>query len=117
MKRGGALETWLTSARPGRCPCGRKLGTRSDAKLCRNSVMTGCRQRYQQLYQEDLHGPSYVREVRGRTLWGDKIRLRLSCSHVELLPPSVADRVGSRRRCRACKEARSAANIAKERKR
>lgn len=105
MKAGGLLEQWLRGAKPGRCPCGRKVSARPGAVLCQGSADRGCRAKYLKLFQLDSRGQNLRKPVRSvephPTLWG-LMRVVLGCRHVELLSPSVAARVGATRTCRRC---------------
>lgn len=113
MKPAGALEAWLAKAKPGLCPCGRKV-SRQGARLCKRRQ---CRKDYMGFWRMEKRG-STKSEVTNRTLTqdGTRVRIHLACVktaentvhrfyHYEDLPPSVAARVGQKRRCPTCAKA------------
>lgn len=108
MKPAGALEAWLAKAKPGLCPCGRKV-SRKGARLCKRRQ---CRKDYMDLWRMEKRG-STKSKVTHKTLAEDpsRIRIHYAClgqngrtirTHHEDLPPSLAARVGPKRRCPVC---------------
>lgn len=111
MKPLGALAAWLATAKPGHCPCGRKV-CRKGSRLCKR---TQCRKDYMDFWRMEKRGPSSKSAVTGKTPTQDgaRVRIHLACCrqfgqavhryyHYEDLPPSLAARVGPRRRCPVC---------------
>lgn len=108
MKPAGALSAWLATAKPGCCPCGREV-SRKGARLCKRRK---CRKDYMDFWRLEKRGPSRKSAVVRQEWRSDgKFRIHYAClrpngktvlSHHEDLPPSLAIRVGPKRRCPVC---------------
>lgn len=91
----GELARWLSTAKAGRCPCGKP----AEQLLC---GATECRKHYLALYQKDRRGPSGLQPVVSKVAEGRRIRVTLACGHHEDLSPSLARELGQRRHCPTC---------------
>lgn len=111
MKFVGVLAAWLAKAKSGRCPCGREV-SRKGARLCKRRQ---CRKDYMDRWRMEKRGTAKS-TVTGRTYSpdGSRIRIHYACrgaegrsirTHHEDLPPSLAARVGQKRRCPMCAKA------------
>lgn len=110
MKQPGALAAWLKKARPGRCPCGRQV-SRPGARLCTEAA---CRARYHELWILEKRGTSDRSTVASKApspVGDGTVRVRYECrgrtgktirTHFEDMVPSLAARVGKKRRCPMC---------------
>lgn len=101
MKEGGHVDTWLKSAAPGHCPCGKALPV-GRTKLCGDSA---CLKKYGRLMTKDRRPPSYLREVTAHGPVKDNPRrvcMQLACGHAVETHRSTAQPVGNRARCLTC---------------